>query len=64
MTNCIAVNLKVPKWLFCQSLYAEMLTWKDFEPRELGGGVLIIMHHDTMHYASWLVFCFLNTCYG
>lgn len=39
MTNCRAVNLKVPKWHFCQSLSAEMLTWKDFfKPQELGEG--------------------------
>lgn len=38
MTNCIAVNLNVPKWRFCESLYAEMLTWKDFKPQEPGEG--------------------------
>lgn len=38
MTNCVVVNLKVPKWCFCQSLYAEMLAWKDFKPQEPGEG--------------------------
>lgn len=58
MTNCIAVNLKVPKWHFCQSLYAEMLTWKDFKSQEQGEGfsLLCIMTQCIMHHGCFSAF--------